>query len=361
METETAIDETLIQMGAKPGFPASVEDLLTEAQADRQRRAERWIDPDNADLVRRRAVVVAAISVLRMSWSEERVRDYLEEIDDHFWSGRDAVVLAMLNIVEPEQLGRYLRAVYGSPLEEVDADEARARAVRYSEIEQLEARGLARWPWPYSRPREIACRRTGFVYMEPLALDAFHEIREAAGSKIDITSAYRSPKHNRSIPGAAKRSLHMRGRAMDLSMVGHDPDVVIGAAVGQPLVELGEYPDPSRNFLHVAVGHGEMRHWGEDGAYFPRGEPIYADEQTREDPAKAPAKSTTAAAVTAGGGIFGVAAYEWFIGLLRDFQDLVVMVGERYALPLAAALGLVALWEYRTVIWKRIARSLDWQ
>lgn len=44
----------------------------------------------------------------------------------------------------------------------------------------------------------------------------FEAIRAIVGQPIVIGSAYRTPAYNAAIPGAAKRSQHMEGRALDL-------------------------------------------------------------------------------------------------------------------------------------------------
>ena len=59
-------------------------------------------------------------------------------------------------------------------------------------------------------PRELWC-------MLPPALRVADEMRARLGVPLlKITSAYRSPKYNRLIPGASNRSYHMRNQALDL-------------------------------------------------------------------------------------------------------------------------------------------------
>ena len=79
-------------------------------------------------------------------------------------------------------------------------------------------------PSPNLRWSEMACkdsartpypaewRRTRAV---SLAF-AFEAVRCEYGLPIAILSGYRTPAHNKSIPGASKNSQHMQGRALDL-------------------------------------------------------------------------------------------------------------------------------------------------
>jgi len=69
---------------------------------------------------------------------------------------------------------------------------------------------------------ELACK-DGTPYPEhwrasraiPLAHE-FERIRAAVGKPIPILSGYRTPAYNARIPGAAKASQHVQGRALDL-------------------------------------------------------------------------------------------------------------------------------------------------
>lgn len=51
----------------------------------------------------------------------------------------------------------------------------------------------------------------------PLAVE-FEAIRSLLGVPISILSAYRTPAYNARIPGAAKASQHVQGRALDLAV-----------------------------------------------------------------------------------------------------------------------------------------------
>lgn len=71
--------------------------------------------------------------------------------------------------------------------------------------------------------REMACH-DGTPYPKeweqerasPLAHE-FECIRAAIGKPLTILSAYRSPSYNARVPGAARNSQHVQGRALDLT------------------------------------------------------------------------------------------------------------------------------------------------
>ncbi len=78
-------------------------------------------------------------------------------------------------------------------------------------------------PTPHLSWAELACKN-GVAYPQEwrttraavLAAE-FERIRAAVGKPITILSAYRTPAYNARIPGAAKNSQHVQGRALDLS------------------------------------------------------------------------------------------------------------------------------------------------
>lgn len=78
-------------------------------------------------------------------------------------------------------------------------------------------------PSPHLSWSELACR-DGTPYphewrktrLPPLA-EAFEDVRVAVGGPIRVLSAYRTPAYNARIPGAARNSQHVQGRALDLA------------------------------------------------------------------------------------------------------------------------------------------------
>lgn len=114
------------------------------------------------------------------------------------------------------------------------------------------------WRWPNFSPRELACKGTGSVLIDEDALDKLQALRTALGRPIVITSAYRSPEHNRKV-GGAPRSLHMIGTAFDVRMDNHEPWSFEQAAKRAGFTGFGFYP--KRGFMHIDTG--PAREWGD--------------------------------------------------------------------------------------------------
>jgi uncharacterized protein YcbK (DUF882 family) len=79
--------------------------------------------------------------------------------------------------------------------------------------------------------------------------------------KIHIISGYRSPEYNNYLlkhgHAAAKGSLHMEGRALDISIPGIDVSALRRAALSLRLGGVGYYP--RQNFIHI--DSGAFRTW----------------------------------------------------------------------------------------------------
>lgn len=95
-------------------------------------------------------------------------------------------------------------------------------------------------------------------------MDILYDLQLRIGNKKEfhVISGYRSPKTNRMLSlrshGVAKRSLHMRGRAIDIRLPGTDLANLRKAALSMRAGGVGYYPQA--NFLHVDTGR--FRAWG---------------------------------------------------------------------------------------------------
>ena len=112
------------------------------------------------------------------------------------------------------------------------------------------------WTWgPYFSPKEIACRGTGELLVNPQALDILLRARLLADRPFHILSAYRSPVHNAFVGGAPK-SAHKDGIAFDISLRGHDRYTLFKQCRDAGFGSFGKY----NTFLHVDTRKG--RQWG---------------------------------------------------------------------------------------------------
>src|SRR5690606_5920979 len=80
------------------------------------------------------------------------------------------------------------------------------------------------------------------------ALDKLQALRTRLGKPLLITSAYRSPQHNRAV-GGATNSQHLYGKAFDVVMANQSPTDFEAAAVQVGFKGIGHYP--ASNSMHT--------------------------------------------------------------------------------------------------------------
>ncbi|MSP82918.1 MAG: DUF882 domain-containing protein [Alphaproteobacteria bacterium] len=106
--------------------------------------------------------------------------------------------------------------------------------------------------------------RTGDVHpIDPKLLDVLYRVRSLLDSRkpFEIVSGYRSPRTNAMLAanstGVAKRSLHLKGRAVDLDLPGRSLSQLRRAATSLRLGGVGYYP--KSGFVHLDTGR--FRTW----------------------------------------------------------------------------------------------------
>jgi uncharacterized protein YcbK (DUF882 family) len=99
--------------------------------------------------------------------------------------------------------------------------------------------------------RNISCVPTRLLLVATKAAKHFN-------SSAVVISAYRSPKHNRSV-GGAKRSYHMRCQALDFGVKGVSPHRLIKYVATIHKGGLGLYDRSS--FIHIDTGPVRRWHW----------------------------------------------------------------------------------------------------
>lgn len=107
------------------------------------------------------------------------------------------------------------------------------------------------------RVREFRCKDgSDPIFLDGELVSILQKIREHFGKPLTITSAYRTPTHNKACGGAAY-SQHLYGRAADFKIAGVGPDTV--AAYAETLLPhsggIGLYP----NFVHLDVSTAKRR------------------------------------------------------------------------------------------------------
>ena len=106
--------------------------------------------------------------------------------------------------------------------------------------------------------------RTGDVSaIDPRLIDLLYSIRTdlETNEPFHVISGYRSPAPNSMLSrrgaGVGRRSLHMKGMAIDVFVPGREVSALHRVARAQRAGGVGYYPDPG--FVHVDVGR--VRYW----------------------------------------------------------------------------------------------------
>ncbi|MDN3653209.1 DUF882 domain-containing protein [Thalassotalea ponticola] len=106
-------------------------------------------------------------------------------------------------------------------------------------------------------------RQNEITEMDPKLFDFLHKIQQylVTDKEIHIISGYRSPKTNEMLAKrsnkVAKRSFHMRGKAIDFAIPGIELSRVRDAARALKLGGVGYYP--GSGFIHIDTGW--VRNW----------------------------------------------------------------------------------------------------
>lgn len=102
------------------------------------------------------------------------------------------------------------------------------------------------WRWPNFTPKEIACRGTGLILIDPYSMDCLQFFRKIVSVPVIINSAYRSEAHNRAV-GGAKNSQHRLGKAFDIRITDAlSREQIHKAAKAAGFKGIGDY----QNFVH---------------------------------------------------------------------------------------------------------------
>lgn len=106
-------------------------------------------------------------------------------------------------------------------------------------------------------------RRNEVLHIDPRLFDIMARIAALVGQppRYEVVSGYRSPETNamlrRNGRGAAARSLHMVGQAIDLRLAGVKLSALRRTALGLAAGGVGYYP--RSNFVHLDTG--DVRSW----------------------------------------------------------------------------------------------------
>lgn len=197
--------------------------------------------------------------------------------------------------------------------------------------------------WPNFTPQEMASKdydvsKAGQVFMEPEVMTKLQTLRNELGIPLIVTSGYRTPAHNAEVGGHPK-SLHLQGRAVDISTINVDPDVL--EATARKVGFTGVLRYPKQRFIHVQLGEAI-----DGGAAFPK-------KPTRFDPTPTPAAPAASAetmpvlgllaALTAAANAFNAGDLVQFSNTVTALLNTQAPVVGRIVAGAQTPLGMIAL------------------
>ncbi len=104
----------------------------------------------------------------------------------------------------------------------------------------------------YFTEKELRCRGTGECDMNDNFMLKLEELRKKYNTPMIITSAYRHPAHNVAI-GGSRYSAHIKGRAVDVQVVGKDALRLVRLALecGMTGIGVAQRGPHNKRFIHI--------------------------------------------------------------------------------------------------------------
>ena len=109
------------------------------------------------------------------------------------------------------------------------------------------------WSWPHFRPYELACSMTNELLVVPAFLDWLEDVRHVYGEPMIITSGYRTPGHQATLPGGRRTGAHVDGMAVDVQISGADAHklLAIAAECGAMGIGVSQKGAVAARYLHL--------------------------------------------------------------------------------------------------------------
>jgi len=104
----------------------------------------------------------------------------------------------------------------------------------------------------YFTEKELQCRGTGECNMDDNFMLKLEELRKKYNTPMIITSGYRHPAHNVAI-GGSRYSAHIKGRAVDVQVVGKDALRLVRLALecGMTGIGVAQRGPHEKRFIHI--------------------------------------------------------------------------------------------------------------
>ena len=104
----------------------------------------------------------------------------------------------------------------------------------------------------YFTEKELQCKGTGECNMNDNFMLKLEELRKKYNTPMIITSGYRHPAHNVAI-GGSRYSAHIKGRAVDVQVVGKDALRLVRLALecGMTGIGVAQRGPHEKRFIHI--------------------------------------------------------------------------------------------------------------
>tara|TARA_A100000172_G_scaffold18320_2_gene10051 strand:+ start:6072 stop:6458 length:387 start_codon:yes stop_codon:yes gene_type:complete len=104
----------------------------------------------------------------------------------------------------------------------------------------------------YFTEKELCCKGTGECNMDDNFMLKLEELRKKYNTPMIITSGYRHPAHNIAI-GGSRYSAHIKGRAVDVQVIGKDALRLMRLALecGMTGIGVAQRGPHNKRFIHL--------------------------------------------------------------------------------------------------------------
>ncbi len=119
---------------------------------------------------------------------------------------------------------------------------------------------IADWRWPSFTPAEMACSMTGTLVYNADFMDWLQALRYLYAKPMVITSGYRSPEHQKTLPGSRETGAHVDAMAVDVKVSGTEAHnlMVLAAQLGVKGVGVHQHGDWHSRYLHLDMWDTEL-------------------------------------------------------------------------------------------------------
>ena len=95
------------------------------------------------------------------------------------------------------------------------------------------------WRWKNFTPREMADSRDHSLLLVPAFMDWLQVVRNIYRRPMVVTSGFRTPEHQQTLPGFRTTGSHVHGMAVDIKIYGPYALDLIGVACAQGVMGVG--------------------------------------------------------------------------------------------------------------------------